>query len=151
MPAPSNPGWATGYVPSATEWAAEWSSKVDFPAPIDQGGTGGQTSSTANYNILQRTLIGTTPFNLDLMTVYGLQTSLSALSVFLPPLATTQLGDWIDLEDVDYNVNVNNVTITASGTEQIQLFGVGSNSQVLNVAGVRCRIWANNGFWSLLV
>lgn len=40
MSTPSNPGWATGYVPSAEEWIAVFSGKVDYPAPVGQGGTG---------------------------------------------------------------------------------------------------------------
>ena len=40
MSTPNNPGWTTGYVPTAAEWDSTWSSKVDYPAPPGQGGTG---------------------------------------------------------------------------------------------------------------
>ena len=40
MSTPSNPGWATGYVPSSAEWNATWSGKADYPVPVSQGGTG---------------------------------------------------------------------------------------------------------------
>lgn len=40
MSTPSNPGWATGFVPSAAQWAAVFSGKADYPAPVGQGGTG---------------------------------------------------------------------------------------------------------------
>ena len=46
MSTPSNPGWATGYEPSAAEWASEWSAKVDYPAPYGQGGTGVTSTPT---------------------------------------------------------------------------------------------------------
>lgn len=54
MSTPSNPGWATGYAPTAIEWAATWSGKADYPVVVGQGGTG----LTANPDAGQL-LIGT--------------------------------------------------------------------------------------------
>ena len=51
MSTPSNPGWASGYVPTAAQWAAVFSGKVDYPAPVGQGGTG-LTSTPAAGQIL---------------------------------------------------------------------------------------------------
>ena len=42
--AQSNPGWTFGFVPTAAQWNAEWSSKVDVNLagiPVTSGGTGG--------------------------------------------------------------------------------------------------------------
>lgn len=52
MSTPSNPGWATGYEPSAAEWASEWSAKVDYPAPYGQGGTGVTSTPTAGQLLI---------------------------------------------------------------------------------------------------
>ena len=51
MSTPSNPGWDTGYVPTAAQWTAAFSGKVDYPAPFGQGGTG-LTATPAVGNIL---------------------------------------------------------------------------------------------------
>ena len=51
MSTPTNPGWPTGYIPTAEEWEAAFSGKVDFPAPPSQGGTG-NTSLPANGQLL---------------------------------------------------------------------------------------------------
>lgn len=51
MSTPSNPGWTTGYVPTAQEWDNTWSGKVDYPAPAGQGGTG-NTATPSNGQIL---------------------------------------------------------------------------------------------------
>lgn len=40
MALPSNPGWPTGFVPTAAQWAEAFSAKVDYPAPANQGGLG---------------------------------------------------------------------------------------------------------------
>lgn len=51
MGTPSNPGWATGYAPTAAEWEAAFSSKADYPVPFGQGGTG-LTTTPASGTIL---------------------------------------------------------------------------------------------------
>jgi hypothetical protein len=51
MSTPSNPGWVLGFIPTATQWNAEFSTKVDYPASPSQGGTG-ITSAPANGQIL---------------------------------------------------------------------------------------------------
>ena len=52
MSTPSNPGWETGYEPSAAEWASEWSAKVDYPAPPGQGGTGITSTPAAGQMLI---------------------------------------------------------------------------------------------------
>ena len=47
MGTPSNPGWATGYAPTAAEWEAAFSGKADYPVPVGQGGTGLKATPSA--------------------------------------------------------------------------------------------------------
>jgi hypothetical protein len=151
MATPLNPGWVQGFVPTAAQWNAEWSSKVDYPASLDQGGTGGTTAAGAEYNLAQRALIASTPFNLAAVTFYGVRTSVGAFSLYLPLLATLLPGDWIDIADIDFNANINNITVFGNTSDQIALYNASAGSQVLNVAGVRARLVVNAGIWRMLV
>ena len=151
MGTPSNPGWPTGYVPSQSEWAQAFSAKVDYPAPVAQGGTGALNPQGANYNILQRGLISTSGAISVVCARYGLQTSTGPLTLSLPPVASLGQGDWIDLYDVDFNANVNSVTITAAGSDMIALYGSSAASQVLSVAGVKVTLVINGSSWRMLV
>lgn len=131
---PSNPGWFTGYIPSAEEWAAEWSAKVDFPAPIWQGGTGSQTAYGANYNIQQRALIDDTLATpLQLLTEYGVKADSGPATLLLPPIAQTIAGDWVSLTDIDGSAGTNIVTIQANGAELIDLYGTSATTQQIAV------------------
>lgn len=147
---PSNPGWSTGYVPSAEEWAAAFSSKVDYPASLDQGGTGGKTSAAANYNLVQRSLISTST-TLKPLNWYGLSTSVGPLSLGLPPLSSFLPGDWIELYDVDFNANINNVTVTASTGDVIALYNATAASRIIDVAGARVLLVVNTSSWRMVV
>ena len=150
MSNPSNPGWATGYVPSSAEWNATWSGKVDYPASVSQGGTGGTTSAGAYYNLAQRQLLAASA-DIVPLTFYGIRTSVGAMTLTLPSLSLVQLGDWIELADIDFSAETNNVTITASGSDQIALYGGSATSQTLNIAGVRTTLVANTTSWRMLV
>ena len=150
MGTPSNPGWPTGYVPTASEWEQAFSAKVDYPAAVSQGGSGAMTAYGANYNIAQRSILSASSA-VQLCTSYGIATSAAAISVFLPPLAGLQAGDWIDLYDVDFNAAANNVSVVAHGVDQISLYGTPAGTQTLNVSGVRCRLVANTTTWSMIV
>jgi hypothetical protein len=118
--------------------------------PIVQGGATvrAPVSSIGNAN---GQLISTTPFSLIVLGVYGLRTLSGALILNLPSLSSMAYGDWIDLEDIDYNANVNNVTINAAGSDTIALYGAATASQTLNVAGVRARLIVNVAGWSLMI
>lgn len=149
---PSNPGWYSGYVPSAAEWAQEWSSKVDFPAPIWQGGTGAQSADLANYNLQQRKLLqGSSPIQLLPLNFYGMKTSTAALILNLPPLSGVSDGDWVDLIDTDFNAASNNVTINAEGSDTLQLWGVSGASATISVSGTHVVAVANSGYWGVSV
>lgn len=130
---PSNPGWFTGYIPSSEEWAHVFSGKVDFPAPINQGGTGAQTAPLANYNLQQRTIVPEGyAVPLTPLTRYGVATSTGHATLILPALASLQLGDWVDLADTDGQAATNTVTIQASGSDEINLFGTSASTQQIN-------------------
>ena len=151
MATPSNPGWVTGFTPTAQQWAAEWSSKVDYPATLDQGGTSATTAAGAAYSITQRALIASTPFNLAPLTSYGVRTSVGAFSLYLPLLASLIPGDWIDIADVDFNANVNNISVVGNTSDQIALYATNAGTQVLSIAGVKVRLVVNAGIWRMLI
>lgn len=150
MVAPTNPGWSTGYVPTADEWAAAFSGKVDFPAPINQGGTGAQSAFSANYNIAQRSLIAASGVTVEALAFYGINSSVGAITVDLPPLASLANGDWIQFIDIDNDASTHNITITANGSDEIDLNGSLSSSKVLNVNGVYAMIMVNDGVWTMV-
>jgi len=150
MATPSNPGWPTGYVPSAAEWSATFSGKADYPVPIAQGGNSSTTAYGANYNIQQRALVAVST-SLQMLTSYGVQTSVGAFSLFLPPLSGLTPGDWIEIYDVDFNAETNPVTVTANGTDQIALYDGSAGSQTLDVAGVRVLLVVNATSWRMIV
>ena len=151
MATPSNPGWVTGFVPNSAQWAAAFSAKVDYPGPIAQGGTGAQTAQGAAYNITQRQVVASTPVTMQPLTFYAVRTSVGAFSLYLPPLAGLTLSDWIDVADIDFDANVNNITVHASGSDVIALYGTTAGTQVLNLAGVQARFVVNNSSWRMLV
>lgn len=151
MAAPSNPGWPFGYVPTADEWADAFGGKVDYPAPLDQGGTGSTTSSGANYAFQQRRLISATLTSLTPLSFNGIRTAIEPVTLTLPLISGLQPADWIDVADVDYNANNNNITINAAGPDFIYAYGAAAPVQVLNIAGVRVRLVANVNSWCMLV
>lgn len=155
MTQPSNPGWATGFIPTAQEWAQAFSSKVDFPAPVGQGGTGGLSAFSGNYNLQQRVLISATATELAALSIYGVRTALGAFEVLLPPVASLQPGDWLELLDVDSSANTNPITVTASGTDDIVFQGTTAGAQVLSSRGSLARLTVNGEVgsltWSMVV
>lgn len=151
---PSNPGWPTGYTPSAVEWANEWSRKVDFPAPINQGGTGGQTVATANANLQQRTILdGGAATSIATLTAYGLRTSTAPFELYLPALSTCTPGDWVDLVDVDFFAATNTIQIFASGSDRIKSYGIAGAVATMDVSGQQARLVAaidgDTMFWDI--
>lgn len=151
MATPSNPGWVTGFVPTSAQWAAAFSAKVDYPAPLNQGGTGATSAAAGNYALQQRQVVASTPVNLAALTFYPVRTSLGAFALYLPALASLLTGDWIDVADIDANANANNITIHASGSDQIILYASAAGSQVINIAGTRARFVVNASSWRMLV
>ena len=148
---PSNPGWVTGYVPTADEWAAMISGKVDFPAPIDQGGTGGVTAFSANYNIAQRQVIAATGETAEALTFYGIDTLAGAITVDLPPIASVANGDWIQFIDIANDAATNNITLTANGTDHIVLNGSSSTSKVITTNGAFVMLMVSDGVWVMVI
>lgn len=148
---PTNPGWSTGYVPTADEWAAAFGGKVDFPAPIDQGGTGAQSAFSANYNIAQRELVSTTGVTAAGLTFYGVKSSAGAIALNLPPLASLANGDWVQVIDIDNEAGTNNITITANGADEIDFNGSTATSQVIATNGAFAMLMVNSGIWTMVL
>lgn len=151
MGVPSNPGWPTGFVPTSSQWASAFSSKMDYPGPVNQGGTGAIAAEGASYNLLLRGLIGETPFATVPLTLYGVQTSIAALTIDLPAISAITPGDWLVLLDIDYNAAVNNITVAAFGSDEIALFGASASTQTLNISGVCVLLMANLTSWTMVV
>lgn len=147
---PSSPGWSYGFIPSPQQWNDTFAGKVDYPAPISQGGTGAEDAPGANYLIQQRRLIAASIDALPL-TLYFVRTSVGAITIQLPPLSSLLRGDWIDIADVDYAAETHNVTILGAGVDQIALYDTAAGSQTLDIAGARCTLVANTTNWRMLV
>ena len=147
MSQPSNHGWPFGFIPTAQEWADAFSGKVDFPAPLSQGGTGGSDAYSANYAIQQRAVISTSGQTAFLLTQYGLDTNSVALTVNLPPVSDGGNGDWITFTDFRYRAATNNITLQAHGSEQISYNGVASGTLVLSTNGVEVVLTLSGGTW----
>lgn len=138
MAVPSNPGWKFGYVPSPGEWNNTFAGKVDFPAPINQGGTGGQNAYDGNYNLQQRAEIITPTAQLSALTVYSIRTDLTSTTLSLPLANTCRAGDWINLFDTGNNASANYITVDASGADSILSDSSSVSSLVLQTNGVSC-------------
>lgn len=138
MAVPSNPGWKFGYVPSPGEWNNTFAGKADYPVPVDQGGTGGQTEFDSNYNLQQRDEIATSTSTAAALTFYSVRTDETAATFALPPAASLQPGDWIDFLDSGNNAAVNNIKINAAGSDMISSGVTSAASLLLQTNGVRC-------------
>lgn len=140
MAVPSNPGWKYGYVPSPGEWNNTFAGKVDYPAPLDQGGTGGQTAFDGNYNLQQRVEVTESTSTAAGLTFYSVRTDLTAATIALPPAASLKPGDWIDLFDSGFNAAANNIKVNAAGADTITSGVTTAASLLLQNNGVRCTL-----------
>lgn len=138
MAVPSNPGWKFGYVPSPGEWNNTFAGKVDYPAPLSQGGTGGQDAPSGNYNLQQRAEVITPAQAAAALTFYSVRTDLSATTITLPLANSCRAGDWIDVFDSGANASVNNITIAAAEADVISRNATAAGSLLLRKNGVRC-------------
>jgi hypothetical protein len=143
-------GWPTGYVPTSSEWAESQSAKADYPVPVDQGGTGGQTVAIANDHLQQRVLIAASPAALDVLTRYAVKTLVGAFTLNLPPIGAFKNGDWIDIVDADGNAGVNNITINASSGQNIRYNGSVSPSAAINISGCITTLVVEAGQWNMV-
>lgn len=146
---PSNMGWPAGYVPTASEWAESQSAKVDFPAPLDQGGTGGLSSFSASYNIVQRQLVTTTPVVPAALTRYAAKTSALAITFDLPPVNSLASGDWIDIVDVDSNAATNHITLAAHAGDTITYNGASASSLDVTANGAYVVLTVEGDHWAM--
>lgn len=138
MTVPSNPGWAYGYVPSPGEWNNAFAGKVDYPAPVAQGGIGAQTSYGGNYNLQQRAQVLSSTVTAAALTFYSVRTDLVACAIALPAANSCLPGDWIDIFDSGANAAVNNITITAASSDAIIRNATSTSSLILRNNGARC-------------
>lgn len=149
MAVPSSPGWKFGYVPSPGEWNNTFAGKVDFPAPLGQGGTGGQDALSGNYNLQQRAQIITATANAAPLTFYSVRSDLSAIVITIPLASACKAGDWIDIFDAGANAGTNNITLLASGSDVILYNATSGSSLILQNNGARCILATDGvGTWS---
>lgn len=138
MAVPSNPGWKFGYVPSPGEWNNTFAGKVDYPATVDQGGTGGQDAFSGNYNLQQRAQVITPTEAGAALTFYSIRTDLTACALALPLASTCKPGDWIDIFDSGNNASINHITVNAAGSDTILSGGVSASLLLLSNNSARC-------------
>ncbi len=138
MAVPSSPGWKFGYVPSPGEWNNTFAGKVDFPAPLNQGGTGGQSAFDGNYNLQQRSEVITPVRDAAALTFYSVRTDLTATTIRLPASAVCKAGDWIDVFDAGANASANNITIAAAAGNVVMRNASSASTLILRNNGTRC-------------
>ena len=125
----SGPNWPPNYVPTLAEWNAQF--------PIGR---------------VSRGIIQSMPCQLQTQTIYGVKTALSTYNCIVPPLSSTQPGDWIMLFDIDYNANVNPTTFTSTGPDLIALYGYAPASSIsANIADYMVMLMANTTSWRAIV
>lgn len=108
-------------------------------------------SHLASQATYRTSVVSGAPVTLITQGRYSLRTSTGAITLNLPALSSVSTGDWIDLLDIDYAANTNNVTINAAGADQIALFTAAAGTQTLNLAGVHAMLVANATNWRLAV
>lgn len=124
----SGPNWPPNYVPSLAEWNTQ--------LPLGR---------------VSRGIIQSMPCQLQTQTIYGVRTSVGAFNCIVPPLSSTQPGDWIMLMDIDYNASVNNVTLTATGPDLIALHANQLTSISADVNDFWLMLMANTTNWRAVV
>lgn len=138
MAVPSSPGWKFGYVPSPGEWNNVFAGKVDFPAPLAQGGTGGQSAPEANYNLQQRLQVVDATAVLQPLLFVSVRTDLTATTLSLPLANSCKAGDWIDVTDVGANASINNIELQATGADDILFAASSVSTLLLQANNVQC-------------
>ena len=124
----SGPNWPPNYIPTVAEWNAQLA-----------------------LGRVSRGIIQSMPCQLQTQTIYGVKTSIGAFNCIVPPLASTNPGDWIMLMDIDYNAAVNPVTLTATGPDQIALYGTLQTPIIANVSDFWLMLMANTTSWRAIV
>lgn len=125
----SGPNWPPNYVPALSEWNAQF--------PIGR---------------VSRGIIQSMPCQLQTQTIYGVKTSIGAFNCIVPPISSTQPGDWIMLMDIDYAAAANNVTFTATGPDLIAVYGQPlATSLIANVSDFWLMLMANTVNWRAIV
>lgn len=124
----SGPNWPPNYIPSVAEWNTQLA-----------------------LGRVSRGVITSMPCQLQTQTIYGVKTSIAAFNCIVPPLASTQPGDWIMLMDLDYNAAANPTTLTATGPDQIALYGVNQTAIAVNVSDYWLMLMANTTNWRAIV
>ena len=86
---------------------------------------------------------------------YLIDTSSSALSLTMPYESSgivPHVGDMLELVDFKATWAVNNVTLTASGTQQfLNIFGNTDTTFILDVAGMYAQFVWDGTYWRILV
>jgi hypothetical protein len=124
----SGPNWPPNYTPTLQEWNTQ--------LPLGR---------------VSRGIIQSMPCQLQTQTIYGVRTSVAAFNCIVPPLATTQPGDWIMLFDIDYNAAANPVTLTATGPDNIALYGTLGPNISADISDFEVILIANVASWRAIV
>ena len=71
--------------------------------------------------------------------------------MYLPPIASLLPGDWIEVNDIDFNASAHTITIHGNGSELIYVDTTSANVQPLNLDGVRAFLVVNAGTWRMFL
>lgn len=87
---------------------------------------------------------------LPLNNVSTFRTEIGALSASLPALSGVSEGEYVDVEDGDYNASVNNITINPNGSDAIDFMGGTYTSFIADQNNAVIRFVRSNGVWRVL-
>jgi hypothetical protein len=122
------PNWPLNYIPTTDEWNF-W---------LANGSIG-------------RAIIQSMPCQLQTQCIYGVRTSIQPFNCIVPPLSSTQPGDWIMLYDIDYMADANPVTFTATGPDNIACYGNLAPTLLADVADFMAMLIANTTSWRAII
>jgi hypothetical protein len=119
---------------------------------FDRIGVGTQFIEAHNIPLISTVIVDTSGVALQTGVFYAVKTSEGAFTLDLPALSSLTDPAYLDVADIDFNGDVNNITVNAAGSDQIYLYGVLAGSQaVMDVAGEWARFVAEDGVWAMFV
>ena len=148
-----NPNWPLGYVPTQTEWNAE------FAACANAAGWSINSLFVSNASGVLIAVPASAVISVSGLGLvaspggggFGFKTSVGALSANLPPLASTPVGWSIRTYDASNRAGVNNYTINSFGSDAILSFDSSATSHPVVTSNLITEFFADPDGWRVFV